>query len=35
VAEDFSTNEAVMDIVNFIQRDSSRAICQPSADDAA
>lgn len=35
VAEDFSENEAVMEIVNFIQRDSSRAICQPSTDDAA
>ncbi len=35
VAEDFDGNEAVMDIVNFIQRDSSRAICQPSTDDAA
>ncbi|NQW00699.1 MAG: acyl-ACP--UDP-N-acetylglucosamine O-acyltransferase [Rhodospirillales bacterium] len=35
VAEDFSDNEAVMEIVNFIRRDSSRAICQPSSDDAA
>lgn len=35
VAEDFSDNEAVMEIVDFIQRDSSRAICQPSSDDAA
>lgn len=35
VAEDFSGNEAVMEIVNFIQRDSSRAICQPGTDDAA
>ena len=35
VAEDFADNEAVMEIVNFIQRDSSRAICQPNTDDAA
>lgn len=35
VAEDFTENEAVMEIVDFIQRDSSRAICQPSTDDAA
>ena len=35
VAEDFSGNEAVMDILNFIRADSSRAICQPSMDDAA
>lgn len=35
VAEDFGSNEPVMEIVNFIRQDSSRAICQPSADDAA
>ena len=36
VAELFKENEAVMDIVGFIQSDSSRAICQPSRmDDAA
>ena len=35
VAEDFSNNEPVMEIVNFIQRDSSRAICQPGSEDAA
>jgi UDP-N-acetylglucosamine acyltransferase len=35
VVEDFGGNEAVMDIVRFIREDSSRAICQPSLDDAA
>jgi len=35
VAEDFSDNEAVMDILKFIRADSSRAICQPTMDDAA
>lgn len=32
VAEEFSANEPVMDIVSFIRSDSSRAICQPHAD---
>ena len=35
VAEIFSDNQAVMEIVNFIQADSSRAICQPKMEDAA
>lgn len=35
VAEDFDGNEAVMDILQFIRADSSRAICQPALDDAA
>ncbi|MSO53665.1 MAG: acyl-ACP--UDP-N-acetylglucosamine O-acyltransferase [Rhodospirillales bacterium] len=35
VAELFSKNEAVMEIVNFIKADSSRAICQPLLEDAA
>ncbi len=35
VAEDFRDNEPVMEIVEFIQADSSRAICQPILDDAA
>ncbi len=35
VAEDFSENEPVMEIVDFIQSNSSRAICQPALDDAA
>jgi len=35
VAEDFGTNEAVMEILQFIRADSSRAICQPVMDDAA
>ncbi|MCH7864096.1 MAG: acyl-ACP--UDP-N-acetylglucosamine O-acyltransferase [Proteobacteria bacterium] len=35
VAELFMENAAVMDIVNFIQADSSRSICQPSMEDAA
>lgn len=35
VAEEFGDNEPVMDIVNFIRSDSSRAICQPKLDRAA
>lgn len=35
VADLFSDSAPVMDIVNFIQVDSSRAICQPTMDDAA
>ena len=35
VMEDFRDNEPVMEIVSFIQRDSSRRICQPHMDDAA
>ena len=35
VADDFSSNEAVMDILKFIRADSSRSICQPTMDDAA
>jgi UDP-N-acetylglucosamine acyltransferase len=35
VAAVFSDNEPVMEIVNFIQADSSRAICKPSLEDAA
>jgi UDP-N-acetylglucosamine acyltransferase len=35
VAEDFSENEPVMEILDFIRKDSSRAICQPGTDDAA
>ena len=35
VAEDFVNNEPVMEIVNFIRHDSSRAICQPGSDNAA
>ncbi len=35
VIEDFSENEPVMEIVNFIQSDSSRRICQPHMEDAA
>ncbi|MBM3566549.1 MAG: acyl-ACP--UDP-N-acetylglucosamine O-acyltransferase [Alphaproteobacteria bacterium] len=35
VSQMFSDNEPVMDIVKFIQVDSSRAICQPALDDAA
>lgn len=35
VAEIFLDNQAVMEIVNFIQADSSRAICQPKMEDAA
>lgn len=33
VAELFPDNEPVMDIVNFIRADSSRAMCQPDGDD--
>lgn len=33
VADMFSDNEPVMDIVDFIRADSSRRICQPHADD--
>jgi len=35
VAEMMHDNEPVMEIVNFIRADSSRAICQPNLDDAA
>jgi UDP-N-acetylglucosamine acyltransferase len=35
VAEDFRTNEPVMEIVDFIRAESSRSICQPVLDDAA
>ena len=35
VAELFSDNEPIMEIVNFIRADSSRAICQPQLEDAA
>jgi UDP-N-acetylglucosamine acyltransferase len=35
VSEMFHDNEPVMDIVNFIGADSSRAICHPALDDAA
>ncbi|MEE8393427.1 MAG: acyl-ACP--UDP-N-acetylglucosamine O-acyltransferase [Rhodospirillales bacterium] len=35
VSELFSDNEPVMEIVNFIRTDSSRAICQPGMEDAA
>lgn len=35
VAEMFTDNEPVMEIVNFIDVGSSRAICQPTLDDAA
>ena len=31
VAELFPDNEAVMDVVNFIQADSSRSVCQPKS----
>ena len=34
VAETFPGNEAVMEVVRFIQTDSSRGICQPNGDDA-
>jgi UDP-N-acetylglucosamine acyltransferase len=34
VAELFKSNEPVMDIVNFIRSDSSRAVCQPLAENA-
>ena len=32
VVESFSDHEAIMEIVNFIRSDSSRAICQPKAE---
>lgn len=35
VADQFKGIESVMEIVNFIQSDSSRSICQPKLDDAA
>ena len=35
VAEDFANNEPVMEIVNFVKHNSSRAICQPGSDDAS
>jgi UDP-N-acetylglucosamine acyltransferase len=35
VAEMYKEYDAVMDIVGFIRRDSSRAICQPKAEHAA
>ncbi len=35
VIEDFSDNEPVMEIVDFIKSNSSRRICQPHMDDAA
>ncbi len=35
VAEMFGENEAVMDIVEFIGTDSSRAVCQPKSEHAA
>jgi UDP-N-acetylglucosamine acyltransferase len=35
VSEMFHDNEPVMEIVDFIQADSSRAICQPAMEDAA
>lgn len=35
VAEVFHENEPVMEIVNFIRADASRAICQPALEDAA
>jgi hypothetical protein len=35
VADLFSQNEPVMEIVNFIGEDSQRAICQPHLEDAA
>ena len=35
VVEDFSENEPVMEIVNFISSDSSRGICKPHMEDAA
>ncbi len=35
VAELFSESPAVMEVVEFIQTDSSRAICQPGLEDAA
>ncbi len=35
VAEDFADNEPVMEILDFIRKDSSRSICQPGTDDAS
>jgi UDP-N-acetylglucosamine acyltransferase len=35
VSATFADNEPVMEIVDFIEADSSRAICQPSLEDAA
>ncbi len=35
VADEFHDNEPVMEIVDFIRADSSRAICQPRLEDAA
>ena len=35
VVAEFSDNESVMEIINFIRADSSRGICQPSLEDAA
>jgi len=35
VADDFTNVDPVMEIVEFIQADSSRSICQPGMDDAA
>ncbi len=35
VADDFTDVDPVMEIVEFIQADSSRSICQPGMDDAA
>ncbi|MEX2454075.1 MAG: acyl-[acyl-carrier-protein]--UDP-N-acetylglucosamine O-acyltransferase, partial [Rhodospirillaceae bacterium] len=32
VQESFGANEAIMEIVDFIRSDSSRAICQPKAE---
>ena len=34
VVEDFSDNEPVMEIIEFIKSNSSRRICQPHMDDA-
>jgi acyl-[acyl carrier protein]--UDP-N-acetylglucosamine O-acyltransferase len=31
VARQFADNEVVMDLVNFIQADNSRPVCQPKA----
>ena len=35
VVEDFSENEPVMEIINFIRSNSSRGICKPHMEDAA
>ncbi len=35
VAEMFGDNEAIMDIVEFMRSDSSRAVCQPRVQNAA